>query len=61
MRKQSWIDSLTEEQKRSAGLLPEQQKARFIRNLEAIRRDAPDCRERRELEGALKAAITRLS
>ena len=58
----SWIDGLTEEEKRSAGLLPEQMKARFARQLEILRgKGIVQTRENRELQGALKAAIARLS
>lgn len=58
----SWIDSLTEEQKRSCGLLPEQMKERFTRQLEILSgKGIVQTKENREVQGALKAAIARLS
>jgi hypothetical protein len=58
----SWIDGLTEEQKRQCGLLPEQMRERFTKQLAILRdpKQATPCRENRELQGALNAAIRRL-
>ena len=58
----SWMDDLTHEQKKACGLLPEQMKARFARQL-AILRDparAAQCQENDEVQGALRAAIGNL-
>ncbi len=61
-KRASWMDGLTKEQKRAAGLLPEQMKARFARQLVILRdpKQAIQCRENDELQGALRAAIRRL-
>ncbi len=58
----SWTEGLTEEQKRKAGLLPGQMKARFTRQLAILRdpKQAIQCRESDKLQGALRAAIRRL-
>lgn len=57
-----WIDQLTEEEKRKCGLLPEQQLLRFKRQLALLRdpRQAIQCKENNEVQGALAAAVRRL-
>lgn len=59
----NWIDTLTEEQKRSCGLLPEQIRERFTRQLAILRdpKQAIQCRENRQVQGALQAALRRMA
>ena len=60
--KEIWMDTLTYEEKKRCGLLPEQMRERFARQLAILRdpRQAAQCRENDEVQGALRASIRRL-
>lgn len=55
----NWTDGLTYEQKKAAGLLPEQMSERFARQLARLSNDKT--REGEQLKGSLRAAIKNIA